>query len=161
MSMAGVTGHTSSLSCDVPMYWNNCVLGTFFTCLNNYFRPWLIMKVQKPSVLWNLTLLLSPEACSFQVWEGKAEHTVLTGQSHEHCYIGLKGILHEKKKGFKTRKKICMWKSITCHQPQINQQPKNYHQRGNTRWDILPLFIHTKPWSSFIFGLFFLLKSKK
>lgn len=158
MSTAGVTGHSSSLSCDIPMYWNNRVLCTFFTCLNNYYSPRLIMKVQNPSVLWNLTLL---RVCSSQVWEGKAEHTLLTEQSHA-CYVSLKGTLHEKKtQSFKTTKKICIWKSITCHQPQITQQPKNYHQRGNTRWDILPFFIRTKPWRSFIFGLFFVLKSKK
>lgn len=161
MPMAGVTGHSSNLSCDMPMYWHNPVLGTFFACLNDYYSPWLIRKVQNPSVLWNLTLAVA-KSMQLSGTKRKAEHTLLTGQSHECCSVSLKGILHgkKKKKSFKARNEISIWKSITCHQPQINQQPKNYHQRGNTRWDILPFFICTKPWSSFIFGLFFTLKSE-
>ena len=79
------------------------------------------------------TLKFNSFAATESVWlshtgrKGRT-YSLLTEQSYACCYVILKGTL-QGKKGFKTRKKMCIWISITCHQPQINQQPKNYQQR--------------------------------
>lgn len=117
-------------------------------------------KVQHPSVLWNLTLSLPLKAYGCQIWEIKAEYTLCWQSNPRHVVMLFSREHYGGKKGFKTKKKMCIWLSITCHQPQINNL-KTISKEGNTRWAILPLFIRIKAWSSFIFGWVSALKSEK